>query len=146
MSPTEACTVALGLNGWQRLWVVLSALSFFGWLAGFSAYTSAKDLSAAEVPNQKITDSPILSQPGPRPKLAPEEIERLTQLSRWILNQALLRSCLDEADANYRTNWNRTCQAWGRPSGCTLPAPVVAVLDQRHIAARDECFRLYPQR
>jgi len=138
--------VAIRLNGWRRLWVVLSALWFFGWLVGFSLYTSATDLSAAEVPIQKITDSPIPSQPGTTPKLAPEEIERLTQLSRWILNQALLRSCLDEADANYRTNWNRTCQAGRRPSGCTLPAPVVAVLDQRHIAARDECFRLYPQR
>lgn len=138
--------MTLGVKGYRRLRVALSALWFFGWLAGFSLYASAVVLSTAEVSIQRITDSPIVSQPGPKPTLALEEIERVTQLSRWILTQALLRRCLDEAYANYRTNWDRTCQAGGRRSGCTLPAQVVAVLDQRHIAARDECFRLYPQR
>jgi len=54
--------------------------------------------------------------------------------------------CLAQADANYRANWDKTCAAQGRPAGCTLLASVVANLDQNHRAARDECFRLYPQR
>ena len=54
--------------------------------------------------------------------------------------------CLDQADANYRANWDKTCAVQRRAPHCTLLAPVVANLDQNRRATRDECFRLYPQR
>lgn len=57
-----------------------------------------------------------------------------------------LRRCLAQAEASYLADWNKTCANQGRPGGCTLAASGAALLDQRHRTARDECFRLHPQR
>ena len=93
--------MAIRLNGWRRLWVVLSALWFFGWLVGFPLYVRSKDLASTELFFQKFLEW----RTEPKSTLTTEESERLDRVFQWVeslpKNNPRLASELDEEDRRF---------------------------------------------
>ncbi|OPY02086.1 MAG: hypothetical protein A4E60_01310 [Syntrophorhabdus sp. PtaB.Bin047] len=51
--------------------------------------------------------------------------------------------CRGEALATYASDWDRACQAYGKPKDCGLPRHSSERLDRLLREAREECFRKF---
>ncbi|MHB8111541.1 MAG: trypsin-like peptidase domain-containing protein, partial [Syntrophorhabdaceae bacterium] len=61
------------------------------------------------------------------------------------MKRKALSDCLERAQSIYLGAWNESCKSFDLGTRCKLPYSHASMLEERHIQARNECFRLYPQ-
>lgn len=61
------------------------------------------------------------------------------------MKRKALSDCMERVQAGYINAWNESCNSLNLDTQCKLPYSQANILEQRHMQARNECFRLYPQ-
>lgn len=66
------------------------------------------------------------------------------QLEMARQRKLLLDQCLNDADEQYRKQWDYMCLFGGSVKGCLLNTEIADGLDRNRRGDRDECFKRYP--
>lgn len=70
--------------------------------------------------------------------------ENLTKIKEKERNKTeALNACLNNASQQYQQEWDANCTKKGLNSGCSLPATVVLIFDQRFRDRKEECHRFF---